>query len=212
MKISEAATGVGEEMADVGLAMQRAMDKTEGMRARAGAMEELEAAGAFDDNLTLTAGQDDIDRQLARAHLVQRGGRRPREAQARARPGQRPELPRSRRAPPRRRPALEEGKPAAAAAGGPAVIVRIATEDQYRLPDEDAARLNELDNEAVAAVDAGDEARFHALFEEMLALVRRDGHKLDDDDLEESDVIIPPPDLSFDEARHEFTGDGLIPD
>ncbi|MDP9375996.1 MAG: PspA/IM30 family protein [Actinomycetota bacterium] len=64
VKISEAATGVGEEMADVGLAMQRAMDKTEGMRARAGAMEELEASGAFDDNLTLTGGGDDIDRQL----------------------------------------------------------------------------------------------------------------------------------------------------
>jgi hypothetical protein len=92
------------------------------------------------------------------------------------------------------------------------VIVRIATEDQYRLPDEDAARLNELDNQAVAAVEAGDEARFHGLFEEMLALVRRDGHKLEDDDLEESDVIIPPPDLSFDEALHEFSGEGLIPD
>jgi phage shock protein A len=65
VKISEAATGVGEEMADVGLAMQRAMDKTENMRARAGAMEELEAAGAFDDNLQLGSGQDDIDRQLA---------------------------------------------------------------------------------------------------------------------------------------------------
>ncbi len=64
VKISEAATGVGEEMADVGMAMQRAMDKTENMRARAGAMDELEASGAFDDNLTLTAGQDDIDRQL----------------------------------------------------------------------------------------------------------------------------------------------------
>jgi hypothetical protein len=92
------------------------------------------------------------------------------------------------------------------------VIVRIATEDQYRLPDEDAARLNELDNEAVAAAEAGDEARFHALFDEMLALVRRDGHKLEDDDLEESDVILPPPDTSFDEARHDFTGNGLIPD
>src|SRR3954451_17580019 len=64
VKISEAASGVGEEMADVGLAMQRAADKTENMRARAGAMEELEAAGAFSDDLTLTAGQDDIDRQL----------------------------------------------------------------------------------------------------------------------------------------------------
>jgi phage shock protein A len=35
------------------------------MRARANAMDELEAAGAFDDNLTLTPGQDDIDRQLS---------------------------------------------------------------------------------------------------------------------------------------------------
>jgi hypothetical protein len=92
------------------------------------------------------------------------------------------------------------------------VIVRISTEDQYRLPDEDAERLNALDNDAVEAVDAGDEARFHATFAEMLALVRTDGVRLGDDELEESDVILPPPDLSFDEAAHEFTGDGLIPD
>jgi hypothetical protein len=92
------------------------------------------------------------------------------------------------------------------------VIVRISTEDQYRLPDEDAARLNELDNEAVAAVEAGDEDRFHEVFEQMLELVRRDGQKLGDDELEESDVILPPPDLTFSEAGHEFTGDGLIPD
>jgi hypothetical protein len=92
------------------------------------------------------------------------------------------------------------------------VIVRIAMDDQYRLPDEDAARLNELDNQAVAAVDADDEDRFHEVFEQMLELVRRHGHKLSDDELEESDVIIPPSDLSFAEARHEFTGEGLIPD
>src|SRR3954451_4602622 len=65
VKISEAATGVGEEMADVGLAIQRAEDKTEQMRARAGAVEELEAAGTFDDLTYLGPGQDDIDRQLA---------------------------------------------------------------------------------------------------------------------------------------------------
>jgi phage shock protein A len=64
VRISEAATGVGEEMADVGLAMQRAMDKTEQMRARAGAVEELEAAGTFDDITQLGPGEDDIDRQL----------------------------------------------------------------------------------------------------------------------------------------------------
>ena len=92
------------------------------------------------------------------------------------------------------------------------MIVRIATEDQYRLPDAEAERLNGLDNEAVAAVEAGDEDRFHEIFEEMLQLVRTDGSKLADDELEESDVILPPPDLSFVEAGHEFTGDGLIPD
>ncbi len=92
------------------------------------------------------------------------------------------------------------------------MIVRIATEDQYRLPDADAERLNTLDNDAVAAVEADDEDRFHAVFEEMLQLVRTDGERLGDDELEESDVILPPPDLSFVEAAAEFTGEGLIPD
>jgi phage shock protein A len=64
VRIGEAASGVGEEMADLGLAMQRAEDKTEQMRARAGAVEELEAAGAFDDITQLGGGEDDIDRQL----------------------------------------------------------------------------------------------------------------------------------------------------
>src|SRR6516165_7647288 len=64
VRISEAATGVGEEMADVGLAMQRALDKTENMKARADAVQELEAAGTFDDLTQLGPHEDDIDRQL----------------------------------------------------------------------------------------------------------------------------------------------------
>lgn len=92
------------------------------------------------------------------------------------------------------------------------MIVRIATEGQYQLDDGAVERLNELDNAAVAAVDGGDEDQFHAVFEEMLDLVRRDGRRLGDDELEGSDVIVPPPDLSFVEAGGQFTGDGLIPD
>jgi hypothetical protein len=92
------------------------------------------------------------------------------------------------------------------------VIVRISTEGQYRLPDEDTDRLNDLDNDAVAAVDAGDEDRFHEVFEQMLDLVRSEGSPLPDNDLAESDVILPPPDTSFVEAGMQFTGDGLIPD
>jgi phage shock protein A len=65
VRISEAANGVGEQMADLGLAIQRAQDKTENMRARASAVEELEKAGTFEDLSQLGEGQDDIDRQLS---------------------------------------------------------------------------------------------------------------------------------------------------
>ncbi len=92
------------------------------------------------------------------------------------------------------------------------MIVRIATEDQYRLPDEIAERLNALDNETVQAVENGDETRFLELYQQMLELVRSEGHLLEEDDLEGSDVILPPPDLSFEEAKGEFSGEGLIPD
>jgi phage shock protein A len=65
VKISEAANGVGEQMADLGLAMQRAEEKTEDMKARASAVEELESAGAFEDLTQLGSGQDEIDRELS---------------------------------------------------------------------------------------------------------------------------------------------------
>jgi len=92
------------------------------------------------------------------------------------------------------------------------VIVRISGEGQFTLPDDDASRLNELDNEAVAAVEAGDEAKFAELWSQMLALVEKDGTELGADELEESDVILPPRDVTFAEAAGEFTGEGLIPD
>ena len=92
------------------------------------------------------------------------------------------------------------------------MIVRISGDRQFELPDADAERLNELDNEAVAAVEAGEEERFHTLWREMLDLVAADGRAIDDDELVESDVILPPRDVSFEEARGEFTGERLIPD
>jgi len=92
------------------------------------------------------------------------------------------------------------------------VIVRVSGEGQFKLPDEDAERLNDLDNRAVAAVEADDRAGFAELWGQMLELVRTDGHALDEEELEESDVILPPRDITFEEAQGEFTGDGLIPD
>ena len=92
------------------------------------------------------------------------------------------------------------------------MIVRIMGEGQYRLGEDVLARVNELDNAAVAAVDGDDEDAFHAAFEEMLDVIRNEGEHLGDEEIETSDVIVPPPDTSFAEAAAEFTGDGLIPD
>ena len=92
------------------------------------------------------------------------------------------------------------------------MIVRISNEGQYRLDDSHHARLNELDDAVVAAVDADDEDGFHAAFEELLHVVRTEGEPLDVDDLEPSEFILPPADITFVEAGEEFSGEGLIPD
>jgi hypothetical protein len=91
------------------------------------------------------------------------------------------------------------------------VIVRIAGEGQFRIDDGCVTRLNELDEQAVVAVENGDEDAFRDLFARMLDVVRSDGKPLGDDELTVSDVIIPPADTSLEEAAAEFTGEGLIP-
>jgi hypothetical protein len=92
------------------------------------------------------------------------------------------------------------------------MIVRISGENQYRLSDSDGERLNELENAVVAIVEGGREDGFADAFAAVLDFVRSNGELVADDDLEGSDVIIPPADLSFEEAGKEFTGEGLIPD
>jgi phage shock protein A len=62
-RIGEAVSGISEEMGDVGMAMQRAQDKTEQMQARAGALDELLASGALQD-ATLPGGRDDVQSEL----------------------------------------------------------------------------------------------------------------------------------------------------
>jgi phage shock protein A len=62
VRIGEAASGIGEQMADTGLAIQRARDKTEQMTARAAAVDELIEAGTLED---FTSNQTQLDRELA---------------------------------------------------------------------------------------------------------------------------------------------------
>jgi hypothetical protein len=92
------------------------------------------------------------------------------------------------------------------------MIVRISAEDQYRLADDEADRLNELEGAVVTIVEAGREDGFADAFGALLDYVRTHGTPVGDDEIETSDVILPPPDVSFAEASQEFTGEGLIPD
>ena len=92
------------------------------------------------------------------------------------------------------------------------MIVRIATEGQYEVSESDYHAINELDSQAVEAVESGDEARFQEVFAQLIAMVRDRGRKLGDEELVHSDVILPPEDTDLDEAKLEFTGEGAIPD
>jgi len=91
------------------------------------------------------------------------------------------------------------------------LIVRISGEGQYRLNADAARHLNELDNELVRLVEARDEAGFYTRFRELIEWVRSRGERVPADEVVPSDVIIPPPDLTFEEARKVFRGEGLVP-
>jgi hypothetical protein len=92
------------------------------------------------------------------------------------------------------------------------VIVRLMGEGQFRVDDSLRERLNELDDQAMAALDASNEVELDQKLEQMFALVRAEGEPLPEDDLSASDVIIPPADLTLEETRELVSHEGLIPD
>jgi len=92
------------------------------------------------------------------------------------------------------------------------MIVRISGEGQFRLADSESERLNELENTVATTVEGGREQDFQGAFDALLDYVRQAGEPVPDDELESSDVILPPSDMTFAEAGREFTGEGLIPD
>ena len=93
------------------------------------------------------------------------------------------------------------------------MIVRLLGGDgQYRVDDDVVETLNELDAKGAQAVEAGDEESLHRVLGLMANTVRERGERLPDDDLSASDLIIPPDDLSLEEAQELFSGEGLIPD
>jgi hypothetical protein len=92
------------------------------------------------------------------------------------------------------------------------VIVRVMGEGQFEIDDEVAKGLNELDEQAEQALQAEDTEQLAELLERMAEAVRTNGARVPDEDLTPSEGIVPPPDLTLEEAKELFEGEGLIPD
>lgn len=90
------------------------------------------------------------------------------------------------------------------------MIIRILSEGQYRLDSSHLDRLNDLDDRLVRAVAAGDNSQYLALFTQMLTLVRGTGTRIEAQEIVESDIVLPAPDTSLQEAQRLFTGEGLV--
>lgn len=84
------------------------------------------------------------------------------------------------------------------------MIIRIATEGQYELKGQALDELDSADNALLDAVENGDEAAFARELARVLEIVRTRGRRLDDRELQESDLVLPPPDTTLEEARALF--------
>jgi hypothetical protein len=92
------------------------------------------------------------------------------------------------------------------------MIVRILGEGQFRLDKKHLDSLNKIDNRIVGHVNKGDKAAFQKDLDKLISAVKELGEPLDPVDIVKSDLIFPPEDLSFEEAKRVFSGDGIIKD
>lgn len=90
------------------------------------------------------------------------------------------------------------------------MIIRVLHEGQYELEAADLQRVNELDDQLLAVVVAGDEAAFRRLLDQTLSIVRKEGRPLAVEDLRPSDLVLPASDSSLEEVQTLFRQEGLI--
>jgi hypothetical protein len=91
------------------------------------------------------------------------------------------------------------------------MIVRILGEGQRTVSDGDLEGLNALDDDLIAAVEAGDADAFSRSLTALLDKVREVGTPLPDEEIVPSDLVLPSSDASLDEVRELLGDDGLIP-
>jgi len=92
------------------------------------------------------------------------------------------------------------------------MIVRLMGEGQYELEKKHIDEVNKIDNNIVKIINKGDEEVFRSEFKKLSEYVRKNGKRISDEVIKPSEIIIPPSDLTLDEAKRIFAGDGIFPD
>jgi hypothetical protein len=91
------------------------------------------------------------------------------------------------------------------------MIVRIMGEGQWEVSAELLQELNSLDAALESAVAQGDETTFRTSLDSLLDLVRESGQTVADEELVDSDLILPPADATIEEVQGLLGDEGLIP-
>jgi ElaB/YqjD/DUF883 family membrane-anchored ribosome-binding protein len=113
---------------------------------------------------------------------------------------------------------MDSSSPTANKNQNDSTIVRIAGHGQFKINQSTMAKINEIDNEIVnmlkkdSSNSKTDESQFRNKIEEMASLVTQEGEPLDNKEIVQSDIIVPAADLSIEEAKNMFKGEGIIPE
>jgi hypothetical protein len=94
-------------------------------------------------------------------------------------------------------------------------IVRIMGQGQFKINEDIVKRINEMDDTIVQILQnesKSDDQKYRAKITEIVETITSEGQKLEDKELVESDIIVPDTDISIDEAKKVFQGQGVIPE
>ncbi|MDW5550267.1 PspA-associated protein PspAA [Methanosarcina sp.] len=92
------------------------------------------------------------------------------------------------------------------------MIIRIMGEGQYRAPEALCDELNQIDNRIVDLVNEGKVEEFRSELARLISQIKERGEPIKAEEILESDIIVPPEDLSFEEAKDVFKGSGIFED
>jgi hypothetical protein len=106
------------------------------------------------------------------------------------------------------------GRPKAKSGEGSKKIVRIMGHGQFTVDGKTLKKLNAIDNAMVKLVSSerSDDTEFKKKLTELSEIVVKHGRPLDPHEIIKSDIILPSVDLSIDEAKRLFRGEGVIPE